>query len=33
MDILRLDAIGKVLEHWDVLLMSPETTTNDSCMF
>jgi predicted SnoaL-like aldol condensation-catalyzing enzyme len=32
-DIFRLDADGKVLEHWDVLQVVPETSANDNGMF
>ena len=32
-DIFRLDADGKVVEHWDALQVVPETTTNGNPMF
>jgi predicted SnoaL-like aldol condensation-catalyzing enzyme len=32
-DIFRLDADGKVVEHWDVLHVLPETSANDNGMF
>lgn len=32
-DIFRLDADGKILEHWDVLQTVPEQSANDNGMF
>ena len=32
-DILRVDVNGKVVEHWDVLQIVPETSANDNGMF
>mgnify|MGYP000888802153 FL=1 len=33
MDIFRLDADGKIVEHWDVAQAIPEQTVSDHEMF
>jgi predicted SnoaL-like aldol condensation-catalyzing enzyme len=32
-DIFRVDADGRVVEHWDVLQVIPESSANDNGMF
>jgi len=32
-DIFRFDDTGKIVEHWDVLQIVPETSKNDNGMF
>jgi len=32
-DIFRFDGAGKVVEHWDVLQIIPETSANDNGLF
>ena len=32
-DIFRFDALGKIVEHWDVLQVVPDVSAHDNTMF